>query len=198
MNPSASPRTLGRGWTLGVAAATCAGAVLLGTVVSTSAAFSDRSGATVNGAAGVSGRFDLGLVDGAQVVDAADEATALEVGLAPADEPFRIGRPVGFDVVLSNAQDSATGVVSLSLYDPDPVVDDLFAQLRFSVSVDGAQVASDLTADQVGTAGLTLADVHPGDQRVVHLDVVLTDDIARTYHQSQTRIGVRFEGMTTS
>ncbi|GAA2180368.1 hypothetical protein GCM10009847_17980 [Leucobacter tardus] len=171
--------------------------VLIAGLATTQAGFSDRTGTTVNGDAGIGGTFDLGVRDGTAIVDAPDDASALEIAFTPAGEKFRIAKPLTYETTLVNRKQSVTGAVRVRLYDPDPVTNDLFAQLRFTMTIDDRVVATKLSAQAIEDLALAIDDVAPEAEHKVRLDVVLDPDISHDYHNTETQIGVRFEGVST-
>lgn len=171
--------------------------VLLAGITTTQAGFSDRTGATVNGDAGIGGLFDLGIRDGNTIVDAPDDASAHEIAFTPAGEKFRIAKPLTYETTLVNRKESVTGAVRVRLYDPDPTTNDLFEQLRFTMTIDDRVVAKQLSAEAVNDLDPAIDTVEPGDEHRVRLDVLLSTDISHDYHDTETQVGVRFEGAST-
>lgn len=197
MTPTAHHDTRLRITPLLCAASLAVTALFVGTIFPTQAGFNDRTGATVNGDAGIGGIFDIGVLDGKKIIDAPNADAAHEIVFTPDGEKFRISKPLTFQTTMVNREESVTGAVRVQLYDPDPVQDDLFAQLLFTVTLDDKVVATKLTATAVNDLAPTVAKAAPGAEHTVKVEVVLDPGIANAYHGTQTSIGVRFEGSST-
>ena len=80
-----------------------------------------------------------------------------------------------FDVTVANRQPGITGDLTVSLYDPDPLSQDLFGRLLFTVYLDGAATPAiaNASADQVNQAGLVFQGVAPGQEHRISLSVIL-------------------------
>lgn len=172
-------------------------ALFVGVIFPTQAGFTDRTGATVNGDAGIGGSFDIGVLAGQTIVDAPDDASAQEIAFTPDGEKFRIAKPLTFQATMVNRKESVTGAIRVQLYDPDPAQNDLYAQLLFTLKVDDKVVATKLPAAALNDLSPSIPEAAPGVEHTVVVEVVLHPDIAYEYHNTQTSIGVRFEGSST-
>lgn len=182
----------------GAVLATCA--VVAGTGV-TGASWTDRATAGLGTGAPGSGLgnphpFDIAVRDASGVLqDAPTLATAVELPLA-AGSTLSEDEPVRFDVVVANRDPGVAGDLLVRVVDPDDTgADDLFASLRFTVRLDGAApVVTGATAAEVAAAGLLLADVAPGAERTVSLEVVLAAGTALASLGRTTGIAVAVDG----
>lgn len=179
-----------------------AGLLIAGTATVTAAAYTDV--ALVNLGTGAPGsgvgnphRFDIAVADAAgQWQDAPDAASA--VVLQPVSgTSFSESSPVVFRATFLNRDPGVAGDLTVRLWDPDPTgAGDLFAMLRYTVTLDGASTPaiSGATADQVNAAGLVLEDVQPGVQRRVEVSAVIAGGTGLAAMGTSTAVGIRAEG----
>ncbi|WP_028707468.1 hypothetical protein [Propionicicella superfundia] len=174
--------------------------IVLG-VASTSAAFTDH--AVVNLGTGSPGsgvgnpnRFDIAIHDDDDVLQDADtRATAVVLSLTSGTALSETD-PVVFDATVLNRDPGVAGDLSIQLYDPDPVTDDVFAALRFTIYLDGSPTASltGLTSTEVNAAGLTITDVEPGEEHTIRVSAVLASGTALGNAGKTTQVGLQVEG----
>lgn len=184
--------------------ATIAGAsgILLGLgafalVGPSAAAYQDQATVGLGGAGiGNPNRFDIAIADADGA--AQDAATPAEAVVLPTDgaAAFSEDAPVGFTAQVVNRDPGLAGDLTLTLTDPDPVEDDLWSSLRFTVVLDGAAepAVAGATADEVNAAGLRFDAVAPGQTHTVHIDAVLAPDTAEAAAGKTTSIGLQVDG----
>lgn len=167
----------------------------------TGASWTDRATANMGTGAPGSGvgnphRFDIAVRDASGVLqDAPALAEAVELPLA-AGSALSEDEPVRFDVVVVNRDPGVAGDLLVRVVDPDDTgAEDLFAALRFTVRLDGAAPAvTGATAAEVNAADLLLADVVPGAERTVSLEVVLAPGSTPASLGRTTGIAVAVDG----
>lgn len=174
---------------------------LLAGVGLTAAAYTDH--ATLNLGTGAPGsgigdpdRFDIAVRDAAgQLQDAATPGEAVVLPLTSGTLLSEL-TPVVFDVTVVNREPGVAGDLTLTVHDPDPVADDLFDSLRFTVFLDGstAPAVADATAQQVTDAGLRLDDVAPGEEHRVTVSVLVVADAGLAVAGKTTQIGLLTDG----
>lgn len=167
----------------------------------TAAAYTDH--ATLNLGTGAPGsgignpdRFDVAVRDAdGTLQDAATPGDAVVLPLASGTLLSEL-TPVVFDVTVVNREPGIAGDITLTLHDPDPVTDDLFGSLRFTVFLDGSTTpaVADATAQQVADAALRLEDVAPGEERLVSVSVLLVEDSGMDVAGKSTQIGLLADG----
>lgn len=176
--------------------------VLVGIAI-TAAAYSDRAVLSLGTGAAGSGlgnpvRFDIAargpdgtLHDGASP----QEAVPLTV-----EDGSKLSEssPVDFEVVLVNKAPGISGDLTLALYDPDPVADDLFDALRFTVYLDGSPtpVLADATPAQVVDERLTLEGLAPGEEHLVAVSVLIAEGSGLAVAGESTQIGLLVDGQS--
>jgi len=141
-------------------------------------------------------RFDIAVKDNAGVLnDAATPESAVVLPLS-AGTAFSETTPVQFDVTVANLRPGITGDLAVSLYDPDPVNQDLFGSLLFTVYLDGAATPAiaNASAEQVNQAGLVFQDVAPGQERRIRLSAILPGNSGTQVIGKSTQLGVLTNG----
>lgn len=174
------------------------GCVLILGIGVTSASFTDRASVRLNGDDGLGGKFDIAVVssDGTSLEDAATEQDAMNVALTPSGTAFTKDAPLRFDSSVENRNESVPSNITVALYDPDPEPDDLFALLRFDVTVDDKPIATSASADAVNALAFTIDDVAPGERHNVNVAVSLDRQTPRAYDGRETAVGLTFDGAT--
>jgi len=167
----------------------------------TSAAYTDN--ATLNLGTGAPGsgignpnRFDIAVRDAAGALqDAATPGNAVVLPLTSGTLLSEL-TPVVLDVTVANRQPGLAGDLTLSVYDPDPVADDLFGSLRFTIFLDGSTTPAitGATAQQVADAGLRFEDVAPGVEHRVTVSVLIAANSGVAVAGKSTQIGLLTDG----
>ena len=176
--------------------------VLVGVGVTT-AAYSDRAVLTLGtGAAGPAlgnpARFDVAVRDADGLLhDGASPEEAVPLTLASGSR-LSESSPVDVDVVLVNRAPGVSGDVTLTVYDPDPVTDDLFDALRFTVYLDGSPTPAlaDATSQQMVDEPVPLEGLEPGEERLVTVSVLVAEGSGLSVAGETTQIGLLADGQS--
>ncbi|MFC6356468.1 hypothetical protein [Luethyella okanaganae] len=176
------------------------GLVLLLTAGITAAAYFDEATLNLGGTGiGNPNTFDIAVHDQGNALQDAKTPASAVVLTTSGSSAFTVDTPVIFDVTVTNRTTSLKGSIVPVLYDPDPVTDDLFAKLRFSLYLDGSTspVATGATADELNALGTAFVDVAAGKEHTVRLSVVLATGTGFAYSGKTTQLGVRMDGEST-
>jgi len=167
----------------------------------TAAAFTDVARLNLGTGAPGSGignpqRFDIAVKDSTGILRDAETPQAAVVLPLSAGTAFSETTPVQFDVTVANRQPGITGDLAVSLYDPDPVNQDLFGRLLFTVYLDGAATpaVANASADQVNQAGLVFRGVAPGQEHRISLSAILPANSGTQVIGKSTQLGVLTNG----
>ncbi|MGO4431732.1 hypothetical protein AB4Y88_00080 [Paenarthrobacter sp. RAF9] len=185
------------------AAVVIAGAACIATVSTTDAAFTDHAAVNLGTGSAGSGlgnptKFDIAIRDAGNVLqDAATPASAVVLPTTGGTQ-FSEDTAVVFTAQAANRNPGITGDVSVKVWDPDPVSNDLYDTLRFTVTLDGAgsPVLTNATASDVNAANLTFTNVAPGAQHSVRLSVVIAAGAGITVAGKATALGLQFNGVS--
>jgi hypothetical protein len=178
-----------------LAATAVAGLISIGV---TSASFTDDAAANLGGDAGLGGKFDIAMVDadGSTLIDAPTPDTAATLTFTPDNTAFTKKVPLHLTAAVTNRAESAAGDILVQLVDPDPAASDLFAQLRFTVDVDGSTVAVGASADQFNALQKQISAAQPGETHTVSVSVVLDKNTPHAYHGTASAVGITFQGVS--
>lgn len=169
----------------------------------TSAAFTDQ--ATVNLGTGAAGSglgnprlFDIAVTDASAALQDAATPTAAVVLPTTPGSGLSEDNAERLNVTFTNRTTSILGLLTFKLYDPDPVTADVWADVRFTVYLDGSAtpVISGATAAAVNTAAIAVDNVAAGESHVVRVDARLAAGTAVGDLGKTTQIGVRADGQS--
>ncbi|MGC4151976.1 MAG: hypothetical protein QM628_02705 [Propionicimonas sp.] len=164
----------------------------------TAAAFTDHAllNLGAGGAIGNPNLFDIAIRDAnGDLQDAATTADAVILPLTSGDVLSETNAVV-FEAHVVNRDPGVAGDLLLRLYDPDEESGDVFADLRFTIYLDGASTAAaqGLTAAEVNAADLGFTEVDPGDEHTIRVSALLASGTAAAAEDKSTQIGLRVEG----
>ena len=196
-------RTNGSRRRVAMAALMAGGLFLVASVAVTHAAFTDNAIlnlGTGDDASGIGNpnMFDIAVRDTNGVLqDASTHATAVVLTTTGGTQ-FSEDTPVVFSTHVVNREPGIVGAIVARLWDPDPVANDLYADLRFTITLDesATAVVTSATADEVNAANLTFADVVPGGEHVIHVSVLIVSGAGISVAGKATSLGVQFDGVS--
>lgn len=180
------------------------GLVAVMSVSATHAAYQDRSELNLASGSIGSGVFSIQVFDdnpsASMWVEAQTYPDALLVQTDP-DNRLSINTPIEYSVAVRVDPTSPQGDIIPVFYKADTCqgrCSALYDQLKFSVYVDGAQVADNVSAaDFNALAGRAIEDAQPGVEYELVVDALLKDDTPFMWKDSETMFGVRFDGVST-
>lgn len=182
-----------------------AGLALVAAVPLTTAAFTDTATVALgtgkaSSAVGNPNRFDIAVKDTTGAWQDAGTSGAAVTLTATSGTAFSETDPVVFDVVVLNRAPGVSGDLVVTLWDPDATgATDLYAALRFTVTLDGGSTPAivNATATAVNAATVAVRGAVPGVQHTVRVSALLAAGTGSAVLGQSTSVGVHVTGQST-